>query len=102
MKNILKLIPKEFRSKSSLGIIFIAAVLVEATNAVQFWYAKRGIKDGVERRAKGELRAKSLEIENVTTAVEAAIDNMVWAVEAELSHPENIPAITLRLLEQNE
>ena len=101
MTNILKIIPREFRSKSSMGIILIAAILVEVTSGVQYWYSKKVIQSGVESRAKGELEAKGLEIEKVTTAVEVAIDNMVWAVEAELSHPENIPNVTLRLLEQN-
>lgn len=101
MKNILKLIPREFRSKSSIGIIFIAAVLVEVTNGVQYWYAKKGIQAGVEHRANSELQAKSLEIANVTTAVEVAVDNTAWAVEAELSNLENISVIICRLLEQN-
>jgi len=103
MKKILRrLIPKTLRSKSSLAIILTAAVLVELTNGVQYLFAKRGIQNEVEQRAKSELRAKSLEIENVTTAVEVAVNNMVWAVEAELANPENIPNITRKLLENNE
>ena len=103
MKKILRrLTPKTLRSKSSLAIILTAAVLVELTNGVQYLFAKRGIQNEVEQRAKSELRAKSLEIENVTTAVEVAVNNMVWAVEAELANPENIPNITRKLLENNE
>ena len=103
MKKILRrLIPKTLRSKSSLAIILTAAVLVELTNGVQYLFAKRGIQNEVEHRAKSELRAKSLEIENVTTAIEVAVNNMVWAVEAELANPENIPNITRMLLENNE
>ena len=103
MKKILRrLIPKTLRSKSSLAIILTAAVLVELTNGVQYLFAKRGIQNEVEQRAKSELRAKSLEIENVTTAIEVAVNNMVWAVEAELANPENIPNITRKLLENNE
>ena len=103
MKKILRrLIPKTLRSKSSLAIILTAAVLVELTNGVQYLFAKRGIQNEVEHRAKSELRAKSLEIENVTTAIEVAVNNMVWAVEAGLANPENIPNITRKLLENNE
>ena len=103
MKKILRrLTPKTLRSKSSLAIILTAAVLVELTNGVQYLFAKRGIQNEVEQRAKSELRAKSLEIENVTTAIEVAVNNMVWAVEAELANPENIPNITRMLLENNE
>ena len=97
----LRLIPKTLRAKSSLAIILTAAVLVELTNGVQFLFAKRGIQNEVEQRAKSELKAKSLEIENLTTAVEVVVDNLVWAVEAELDSPDKIPDITRLLLENN-
>ena len=100
-KKLLRLIPKTLRSKSSLAIILTAAVLVELTNGVQYLFAKKSIQDEVEHRAKSELRAKSLEIENLTTAVEVAVENMVWAVEAELANPDNIPNVTRLLLENN-
>ena len=96
----LRLIPKTLRAKSSLAIILTAAVLVELTNGVQFLFAKRGIQNEVEQRAKSELKAKSLEIENLTTAVEVVVDNLVWAVEAELDSPDKIPDITRLLLEK--
>ena len=103
MKQILKrLIPEALRSKGGLAIIVTAAVLVEVTSAVQYFFAREGIREEVERRAQSELWAKSLEIRNVMTAVEVAIGNMAWAVEAELSRPDSITNVTRRLVEQNE
>ena len=64
-----RLIPDSLRSKSSLAIIVMAAALVELTSAVQLFYAKKGIQDEVEHRAESELRAKSLEIQNVMNVV---------------------------------
>lgn len=96
-----RLKPKTLRSKASLAIIVTAAVLVEATSAVQYWFAREGIRQEVVNRAESELKAKRLEIENVTTAVEVAAENLVWAVEAELSRPDSLPAIARRLVEQN-
>lgn len=59
MTNILKIIPREFRSKSSMGIILIAAILVEVTSGVQYWYSKKVIQSGVESRAKGDVFARA-------------------------------------------
>lgn len=97
-----RFLPKVLHSKSSLTIILLAAVLVEVSNGVQYWFAKRGIQQEVEHRAKSELRVKSLEIEKVTTAVEVAVNNMVWAVEEELAQPENIYSVIRKLVEENE
>ena len=103
MKQTLKrIIPSSLRSKTSLAIIVTAAVLVEATSAVQYFYAKEGIRQEVEHRAESELRAKSLEIKNVMIAVKVAVENMAWAVEQRLSQPDSMLAITQKLLADNE
>ena len=103
MKKILKkIIPKSLRYRTSLAIIVTAAVLVEATSFVQYWFSKEGIRQEVEHRAQSELRAKGLEIKNVMTAVKVAVDNMAWAVEQRLSQPDSMLAITQKLLADNE
>ena len=66
---------KSLRTKSSLAIIVTAAVLVEITSGIQYYYAKEGIRQEVEHRAESELRAKSLEIRNVMNVVEVAVEN---------------------------
>ena len=65
---------KSLRTKSSLAIIVTAAVLVEITSGIQYYYAKEGIRQEVEHRAESELRAKSLEIRNVMNVVEVAVE----------------------------
>ena len=99
MKNI---IPESLRHWSSLAIIITAGVLVEATTAVQYYYAKEGIRQEVEHRAESELKAKSLEIRNVMNVVEVAVENMAWAVELRLSQPDSMVAVTQKLLADNE
>ena len=73
---------------ATLGIIFLAAVLIELTNAVQYLFAREGIRKEAEHRAQSELYLKSLEIEKVMTAVEVAMRNHVWAVEQRLREPD--------------
>ena len=73
---------------ATLGIIFLAAVLIELTNAVQYLFAREGIRKEAEHRAQSELYSKSLEIEKVMTAVEVAMRNHVWVVEQRLQEPD--------------
>ncbi len=93
---------KSLRTKSSLAIIVTAAVLVEITSGIQYYFAKEGIREEVEHRAESELRAKSLEIRNVMNMVEVAVENMAWAVEQRLSQPDSMWTVTRKLLADNE
>lgn len=93
---------KSLRTKSSLAIIITAAVLVEITSGIQYYFAKEGIRQEVEHRAESELRAKSLEIRNVMNVVEVAVENMAWAVEQRLAQPDSMWAVTQKLLADNE
>ena len=51
---------KSLQTKSSLALLVTAALLIELTAAVQYWYAKKGIREEVEQRAKSELKVKNL------------------------------------------
>lgn len=93
---------KSLRTKSSLAVIITAAVLVEITSGIQYYFAKEGIRQEVEHRAESELRAKSLEIRNVMNVVEVAVENMAWAVEQRLAQPDSMWAVTQKLLADNE
>ena len=72
---------KSLQSKSSLAILITAAVLIELTAAIQYWYARKGIREEVEQRAKSELKVVNLEIQNIMTAVEVAVKNHAWEAE---------------------
>jgi len=93
---------KSLQTKSTLAIIITAAVLVEATSVVQYWFAREGIRNEVQHRAEGELRAKSLEIQKVMSAVEVAVNNRRWAVEQQLGSPKAMYEITRQMVADNE
>lgn len=102
MKNPLRLIPESLRSKGNIAIMLTAAVLIEVTSIVQYFYAKEGIRKEVEHRAESELKAKSLEIRNVKNIVEVAVANKAWSVEQRLAQPDSLLAVTRKLLADNE
>ena len=88
---------KSLQTKSSLALLVTAAVLIELTSAVQYWYAKKGIREQVEQRAKSELKVKGLEIQNILTAVEVAMKNHAWEAEQMLALPDSMYSVTRRL-----
>jgi len=92
---------KSLQKKSTLAIIITAAVLIEVTSVVQYWYASKNIRQEVQHRAENELRIKSLEIERVMTGVEVAVDNMKWLMEQHLTQPDSVVGLLQRLMEQN-
>lgn len=103
MKSIVKkAVPQSLRSRTSFAIIVTAAILVEITSGVQYYFAQKGISESVESSAQAELKSKSLEIRNVMNVVEVAVDNMAWAVEQRLSQPDSMVVITRKLLADNE
>ena len=79
---------KTSQRRAALAIIILAAVLIELTNVVQYFFAREGIRKEAERRAQSELYSTSLEIEKVTTAVEVAMRNHVSVVEQRLREPD--------------
>ena len=82
-------------------MIIIAAVLIEVTSFVQFWYAKEGIRNDVETHAISELRIKSLRIQNVMNETEVLVKSLADIVAHDLEKPEDMGDITRNILQNN-
>lgn len=89
-------------TKSTLAIIITAAVLIELVSAVQYWYAREGIREEVTHRAESELKAKNLEIEKVTSAVEAVSRSTLWMIEKNINNPKEIEEILRETISNND
>ena len=85
------------KSKYSVAIIVTVAILLQLISAVQYFFARRGIRTEVEHRAETELRVKNLEIQKVMVAVETAISNTVWAAEHVLEQPDSLYSVLRRM-----
>ena len=88
-----KRIVKSVQARSGLLIVVVAAALVELVSVVQYLYAREGIRQEVQQRAESELRVKSLEIKNMMTSVEVALQNMAWAVEQNIDTMRSISVL---------
>ena len=91
----------DLKDKTSIAIIAIAAILLEATSLIQYWYSREGIREEVVHRAQTELKVKSLTIKNATLEVETAARNMIWVVEENLQYPDSMYSVIRRLLVNN-
>ena len=96
-----KRIVKSVQARSGLLIVVVAAALVELVSVVQYLYAREGIREEVQQRAESELRVKSLEIKNMMTSVEVALQNMAWAVEQNIDRPEQAAEMCRRIVSNN-
>ena len=91
----------DLKRKVGIAILVVAAVLLEATSLIQYWFARESIREEVVHRAQSELKVKSLTIQNALVAVEAAVKNMTWVVEKDIQHPDSMYSIARRLLINN-
>lgn len=85
-------------SLSGMWIMIVAAVVLEGTAAVQYFYSRHAIREEAEKHAKSELKAAELEIKAVTTEMEAAVKILASMAQRNLQHPKAMGACTRILL----
>ena len=92
-------------ARQGLLIIIAAALALEATSVIQFYFSKKGIREEATRRAESELEMTSLRIRDVMNQVETAVRNNIPVVEAAVSNPrtphDSLYGITRRIVADN-
>lgn len=71
-------------------MLIIAALMIQVSGAVQFFFACNGIRKEVDVRAQSEMKMKSLKIQQMLSNVESAVDNINWMLEWSVENPEKI------------
>ena len=84
-----------------IGVIATAAIALETTSLIQYYFTKKGIEEEATHRAEAELARTNLEITSVVDQVETAIRNNLWAVSQELGNADSLYKITRRIVEDN-
>lgn len=85
---------KKKNSYTSFWLILVAAVVLESTACVQYFYSRAGIRAEAEERAKSELRRAELEIEKHTVEMEAAAKTLAMLAEKNVHSPKTAFAAT--------
>jgi sigma-B regulation protein RsbU (phosphoserine phosphatase) len=87
--------------RNSLPLLILAAVLIQATGAVQYYFARNGIRKEVEHHAKTEMTVKHLEIQQMVSGVESAVENVRWLLGYAVDNPETIYPILEQFIKSN-
>ena len=89
----------QLKSSSGFWILLVAAVVLEATACLQYFYSRAAIDHEAVDRARAELRAAELEINAATVELEAAAKMLTNMAELSLDYPDGIFTCTSTLLE---
>ena len=80
--------------RAGVGILIVAAVVLETISCLQYFTSRAAIRHEAEERAKTELRKAELEIEKHTIEMETAAKALAELVEKHLDCPDSIFADT--------
>ncbi|MBO6168695.1 MAG: SpoIIE family protein phosphatase [Bacteroidales bacterium] len=89
-------------ARAGLLLVVVAALTLEATSLIQYFYARHGLKEECTRRAESELEATKFQIMDIINQAESAVRNSAWIAAWSLDYPDSMSAVTRRVVEQNE
>ena len=76
--------------RNSLALLILAAILIQVSGAVQYYFARNGIRNEVGHHAKTEMMVKHLEIQQMVSGVESAVENVRWLLGWAVDNSESI------------
>ncbi|MBO4621494.1 MAG: SpoIIE family protein phosphatase [Paludibacteraceae bacterium] len=80
---------KNSNARSGIWIILVAAVVLEATSFIQYFYSRKGIQEEAEQLARCELRRAELEIEVQTARLEEVAEILATLGEKYVDCPDS-------------
>ncbi|MBQ6175982.1 MAG: SpoIIE family protein phosphatase [Bacteroidales bacterium] len=72
-----------------LGVVVLAALLVEVISIIQYERVKTAMEDEMGARARVVLGAMGAEVEHMMELTEATMKENLWKVRQDLSHPDS-------------
>lgn len=101
IKDLRNRILGSFSLRLSLYILSVAALVFIAVFAVTFHSARRNVKNEAMEHARSELENTVIQIDNVLSSVETAINNLSWLVMENLDNPDYMYTLTEMVLRGN-
>ena len=98
-ENIKKTIKKS--AGAGLLLVLVAAITLEATSLLQYFYSQRALKQEASLRAESELRATRNYIMDVVDQAETAVHNSIWIARWCLGVPDSLAVVSRRIVEEN-
>lgn len=92
---------RKLQTRGGVLVLLTAAILMEVGSAVQYYFARNGIRNEVRQRAAFELQVKNLEIKQMLSRVETAAGNLHWVLEESIVNPDSVYPILRHIMEKN-
>lgn len=92
---------KRMMGNRDIAIVVIAAFLMTAAAAIQYFYMRNSIVNAVTQSAKSDLSISCQQIEKEVTEIETAVNAMSYSVLQNVSMPESMYDITYRVLKNS-
>ena len=92
---------KKLGNMKALLLVFVAAITLEATALVQFYYSQKSLREEANLRAESQLEATRNKIMDVIDQAEAAVRNSTWIAQWCLDYPDSLQRVSWRLVEDN-
>ena len=102
--NIKNALDKNILKKSALAgllLVIVAAVTLEATALIQYYFSQKGIREEATQKAQSQLEVTKLKITDIVDQVESAVRNSVWIAQWAVEHPDSLVAVSRRLVQDN-
>lgn len=90
------------RAWRSLGIIVLAASLMELITAIQYYYSRNILEEELEQRVLNELKVKNFALRQVLNSAELTLQEHVWDIRRSLNHPDSTFEACRRLIMVND
>ena len=88
--------------RAGLLLIIVAAVTLEATSLIQFFYAQKGLRSEATLRAETELEITNNRILDIINQAETAVHNSEWIAKWCLDYPDSLVRVATRLVRDNQ
>ena len=92
---------KGMSAGAGLLLVVVAAITLELTGLIQYYYSQRGIKEEASLRAQSELRSAENEIMGIVDLAEGAVRNNLWVAEWCLENPDSLVRVPQRIVANN-
>ena len=90
-----------WRSFSGVLLIIVAAITLEATALIQYYFSQKGIREEATQRAQSQMETAKVRILDIANQAEAAVRNSEWIAQWCLNVPDSLASVCRRIVEDN-
>lgn len=85
---------QQISKAGGIWILIIAALVLETTACIQYFYSQEGIRREADNHAIAELKRAELEINVICARVEMAVQHLALLAERDINNPDSLLSIT--------